>query len=164
MRHKGIICTLLATLLASGCTQPVKEYSYVNLNRFTGWKDDTQITLEFEMADTTNACQLYIVGEIAMKRSLPQENGYPVLITLIAPDSTRYRDSVTLPLHVVAQDGVSRTSHGVKEIEWPYRKNIYNKKPGQWKMILSKAGKDEDYSNIIGLGAYCKQEKYEFKR
>ena len=158
MKHR-CIAAFAAVLLAAGCTQPVRNYSYMNLNRLKGWRGDTQITLNFDMVDTTNACQLFIVGEVAIKRSIDNKKGYPVYITLIAPDSTRYRDSITLPLNVSAENGASRTSHGVKEIEWPYRKNIYNKIPGQWSMILTKAGKDEDYSNIIGLGVHCRQEK-----
>lgn len=153
------LAAFAAVLLAAGCTQPVKDYSYINLNRLTGWKGDTQITLNFEMTDTTNACQLYIVGEIAIERSIGKGKGYPVNITLVAPDSTRYTETITLPLNVSSEDRTSRTSHGVKEIEWPYRKNIYNKIPGKWSMILTKAGKDEDYGNIIGLGVHCRQEK-----
>lgn len=149
-----------AVLAAAGCSQPVRDYSYINLNRLAGWKGDTEITLNFDMVDTTGACGLYIVGEIAIKRSIGKEkNGYPVHITLISPDSTRYTDSITLPLNVLSEDGISRTSHGVKEIEWPYRKNIYNKMPGQWSMVLTKASEDVDYSNIIGLGVHCKQSK-----
>lgn len=154
------LAALAAILASAGCSQPVRDYSYTNLNRLSGWKGDTQITLNFDMTDTISPCELYIVGEIAIKRSIGKErNGYPVNITLIAPDSTRYTDSVILPLNVSALDGVSRTSHGVKEIEWPYRKNIYNKMPGRWSMVLTKSARDVDYSNIIGLGVHCRQNK-----
>lgn len=158
MKHK-CIAAIAAVLMAAGCTQPVRDYSYINLNRLRGWRDNTQITLNFDMTDTTNACQLFIVGEIAIKRSIGNRKGYPLHITLIAPDSTRYRDSITLPLNVLGDKGISRSSQGVKEIEWPYRKNIYNKMPGQWSMVFTKASEDVDYSNIIGLGVHCRENR-----
>lgn len=150
---------LLATmLLYGGCTQPVKEYSYRNLNRLKGWHDNTPLRFNLDMVDTAHACELYIVGEIAIKRSIVQEKGYPLKITLIAPDGIHYSDSVILPLNVSSDREVSRKSNGVKEIVWPYRKNIHNKKPGQWEIILSKGDAGTDYSNIIGLGVHCKQQ------
>ena len=148
-------------LLAAGCTRPVKDYSYINLNRLKGWYGDNPLTLSFDMVDTTYACEIYIVGEIAIKRSIVNSDGYPIEITLVAPDGMRYKDSVTLPLNVSKEREISRKSHGVQEIVWPYRKNIYNKKPGQWTMVISKGNIGADYSNIIGLGVHCRQ-NYEF--
>lgn len=130
----------------------------MNLNRLKGWHEETPLSFSIDMVDTTNACELYIVGEIAMKRSAVQEKGYPVNVTLVAPDGIRYSDSITLPLNVSADKEVSRKSNGVKEIVWPYRKNIYNSKPGQWQIILTKGDAGADYSNIIGLGVHCKQQ------
>lgn len=163
-KPKGIAATLLLgtilfAIMISGCSQPVKDYSYINLNRLKGWSENTSLTLNFDMVDTTNACELYIIGEIATKRTIEKEKGYPINITFIAPCGTMYRDSVVLPTNVVSDREVSRISHGIRVIEWPYRKNIYNKEPGQWSMVLTKGDLNEDYSNIIGLGVYCKQEK-----
>ncbi len=55
-------------------------------------------------------------------------------------------------VNVIADENTSRTSHGIRVIEWPYRKNIYNRKPGKWRMILTKSDTTENYSNIIGIG------------
>ncbi len=161
MKLKSCIITIAAILLSAGCSRPVKDYSYINLNRLKGWYGDNPLTLTFDMVDTTNACELYIVGEIAIKRSILNRDGYPINITLIAPDGMRYKDSVTLPLNVSKENGTSRKSHGVQEIVWPYRKNIYNKQPGSWTMVISKGKAGADYSNIIGLGVHCRQ-NYEF--
>ena len=157
MRPKGILALAMAVAMLTGCTQPVKEYSFMNLNRLTGWKDNTPVTLSFDMPDSTKACELYIVGEIATKRTIDKEKGYQLDIVLVAPDSLLYRDSVTLPTNVVRDNNISTTSHGLRVIEWPYRKNIYNRKPGKWTMILTKGDTTENYSNIIGIGVYCKQ-------
>ncbi len=157
MRLSGCVIAIAAILTCAGCSEPVKEYSYLNLNRLKGWQQETPLSLTFDMVDTTNACELHIVGEIAIKRSIAQEKGYPVNITLIAPDGVHYRDSVTLPLNVSTDRETSRKYNGIKEIVWPYRKNIYNKKPGRWQIIFTKGCKDTDYSNIIGIGVHCKQ-------
>ncbi|MBO5700296.1 MAG: hypothetical protein J6U83_04865 [Bacteroidales bacterium] len=169
MRLKGTITgyaaagkILGASIIASvclACSQPVKEYSFATLNRLKGWQEDTGAVLTFDMTDTINACELYIVGEITTKRTVEKEKGYPVHITLVAPNGTHYTDSLFLPLYTGEKDGVSRTSHGIREIEWTYRKNIYNKIPGQWSIILTKGDPQEDYSNIIGLGIHCKQKE-----
>ena len=155
-----IMAALLFALLCQACSQPVKEYSFATLNRIKGWQNDTGAVLSFDMTDTTNACELYIVGEIATGRTIQKEKGYPVNITFAAPDGTYYTDSVFLPLYTGKEGGItSHTSNGIMEIEWPYRKNIYNKIPGQWKIIFTKGDTLEDYSNIIGLGIYCKQKE-----
>jgi hypothetical protein len=155
-----IMAALLFALLCQACSQPVKEYSFATLNRIKGWQNDTGAVLAFDMTDTTNACELYIVGEIATGRTIQKEKGYPVNITFAAPDGTYYTDSVFLPLYTGKEGGIiSHTSNGIMEIEWPYRKNIYNKIPGQWKIIFTKGDTLEDYSNIIGLGIYCKQKE-----
>ena len=133
------------------------DYSYLNLNRMKGWKENTQLQLNFEMPDSTVACELYIVGEIATKRTIDKEKGYPLDIVLVSPDSIKYTDSIILPTNVTADENTSRTSHGRRVIEWPYRKNIYNRKPGKWRMILTKSDTTENYSNIIGIGVCCKQ-------
>lgn len=159
MKLNGQKIILLALLLVYGCSQPVQDYAYKSLNRLKGWQENIPITLEFDMADTTAPCELYIVGEIAIKRSIGKNIGYPVNITLIAPDSTQYSDYAILPLHVIRDGETSRKSHGVMEIEWPYRKNIYNRKPGQWTMVITQSDAATDYSNIIGLGVHCKQNR-----
>lgn len=159
MRLNGIIALVALLAGSTGCTQPVNDFSYINLNRLEGWKDNTELTLNFDIVDTTGACEIYLAGEMAIKRSIGEKKGYPLNLTFIAPDSTRYSDSIILPLHVKQGGGVSTTYHGVKYIEWPYRKNIYNSKPGQWRVVIAKADTSEDYSNIIGMGIYCKQRK-----
>lgn len=161
MRPDNLFCLFAAAaLLICSCTsRPVVDYAYVNLDRIHGWSGDEDVTLQFEMADTTGACALYITGEVATGRSMAEKRGLPICITLTAPDGTQYRDSVTLPLRVLEDGRSGKTSHGVREIVWPYRKNIYNKVPGQWTMTLSKGDGNEDYSNILGLGVHCKQNK-----
>ena len=161
MKLKGIILGALLLMMVAGCTRPVYKSSYVSLNRLTGWADDTPLKLTFEMTDTLGESELYLVGEIATKRTVEEKVGYPIKLTFIAPDSTCYTDSITLPLHVIQDGKIARTSHGIKEIEWPYRKNIYNKIPGMWEVTISKADTLDDYSNIIGLGIRCKQLSYE---
>jgi hypothetical protein len=157
---RKIMAALLFALFCQACSQPVKEYSFATLNRIKGWQNDTGAVLAFDMTDTTNACELYIVGEIATGRTIQKEKGYPVNITFAAPDGTNYTDSVFLPLYTGKEGGIiSHTSNGIMEIEWPYRKNIYNKIPGQWKIIFTKGDTLEDYSNILGLGIHCKQKE-----
>ena len=159
MRHNLLIAVLLLAIVA-GCTQkPVLDYSYVNLNRIKGWNTSDPVLLEFDMADTTGASELYITGEIAIKRTPDKMRGYPINIKLIAPDGSSYADTILLPLHVINDSKVSRTSHGIREIVWPYRKNIYNKIPGRWNMEITKGDTAVDYSNIIGLGIHCKQNR-----
>ena len=154
-----VLAAMVLAHISLACSQPVKEYSFATLNRLKGWQNDTGAVLTFDMTDTINACELYIAGEITTKRTIEKEKGYPVHITLVAPNGTRYTDSLFLPLYTGEKDGVSHTSHGIREIEWPYRKNIYNKIPGQWKIIFTKGDTLEDYSNIIGLGIHCKQKE-----
>ena len=48
---------------------------------------------------------------------------------------------------------------GAFTIELPADKNIDNKLPGQWSILLTKGDPQEDYSNIIGLGIHCKQKE-----
>ncbi len=158
MRIKGIFLAIFLLTIAVGCSNPpVLDYSYVNLNRIKGWSGNTAIELQFDMTDTTNACELYITGEIATKRTLDKMRGYPINIMLEAPNGTVYTDTVILPLHVARGGEVSRTSHGIREIEWPYRKNIYNRIPGRWNMIITQGDTTTDYTNIVGLGVHCKQ-------
>ena len=164
MRLKTIILGLALLMIAAGCTRPAHESSYVNLNRLAGWKDNTPLKLTFEMADTLGECELYLIGEIATKRTVGKKMGYPINLAFIAPDSTLYTDSIILPLHVIQDGEIAKTSHGIKEVQWPYRKNIYNKIPGMWEVVITQADPTEDYSNIIGLGIYCKQIKDEFER
>lgn len=159
MRLKTVISCVLLLIIAAGCSRPVNDYSYINLNRLRGWEGETALTLHFDMVDTTGACELYIAGEIVVKRAVGEEKGYPINLTFIAPDSTRYSDAVFLPLHVEHDKEITITSHGVKSIEWPYRKNIHNPIPGEWKVIITKGDSTGDYSNIVGLGIYCKQRK-----
>ena len=161
MRHKGIILGALLLMIAAGCTRPVHSSSYINLNRLSGWKENTPLKLTFEMTDTLGESELYLIGEIATKRTAEDKVGYPIALTFLAPDSTCYTDTVTLPLHVIQDGKIARTSHGIKEIEWPYRKNIYNKIPGIWEVTISKADTLDDYTNLIGLGIRCKQLSYE---
>ena len=137
---------------------------YANLNRLKGWYEDVPLKMTFEMLDTLGESELYLIGEIETKRSMGKKRGYPLHLTFIAPDSTCYTDSITLPLNVIQNGKISKTSHGIKEIVWPYRKNIYNKIPGKWEVVITKGDPSEDYSNIIGLGIHCKQLNYEFKR
>lgn len=146
-------------LIATGCNQPVNNYSYINLNRLEGWKGNTALTLNFDMADTVEACELYIAGEIAIHRSIGKRQGYPVNLTFIAPNGCRYTDSIFLPLLVKQTKGIASTSQGIMAIEWPYRKNIYNKLPGRWQVMVTKGDTCQDYSNIIGMGIHCKQRK-----
>ena len=161
MRLKGVIFGVLLLMIAAGCTRPVQRSSYINLNRLSGWEENTPLKLTFEMTDTIGESELYLIGEIATKRSVEGKVGYPIKLTFVAPDSTCYTDSITLPLHVIQDGKIARTSHGIKEIEWPYRKNIYNKIPGIWEVTVSKGDPSNDYSNIIGLGIRCKQLSYE---
>lgn len=159
MRIKGIIALVALLVGAAGCKEPVKDYSYISLNPLKGWKGDSTLTLNVDIVDTTGSCELYIAGEMAIKRSMSDKNGYPINLTFIAPDNSVYTDTITLPVHVKQTEGVSTTLNGIKYIEWPYRKNIHNPKPGQWQIIIAKGDKETDYSNIIGLGIYCKQRK-----
>lgn len=159
MKLSTIIAGVLLLMIATGCSRPVNDYSYINLNRLKGWEGETALTLHFDMVDTTGACELYIAGEIVVKRTAGGETGYPINLTFIAPDSTRYSDAVFLPLHVEHDKEITITSHGVKSIEWPYRKNIHNPIPGEWKVIITKGDSTSDYSDIVGLGIYCKQRK-----
>ena len=159
MRHKTIIAWILLLAVAAGCKQPVNDYSYINLNRLKGWEGETALNLHFDMVDTTGACELYIAGEIVVQRTTGEEKGYPINLTFIAPDSTSWEDSVFLPLNVKRDSDITITSHGIKSIEWPYRKNIHNPIPGEWTVIITKGDSEADYSNIVGLGIYCKQQK-----
>lgn len=159
MRFKVIIAAFALTLIAAGCRQPVNDYAYKNLNRIKGWTDGTPVVLDFEMTDTTGACELYLAGEIKRQRSATKSEGFPINLTFTAPDGSRYADSVTLPVNVVKGKGISSTSHGVMNVEWPYRKNIYNKIPGNWSVMITKGDPERDYSNIIGLGIHCRQRK-----
>ena len=126
MRHNTIIAWILLLAVAAGCKQPVNDYSYINLNRLKGWEGETALNLHFDMVDTTGACELYIAGEIVVQRTTGEEKGYPINLTFIAPDSTSWEDSVFLPLNVKRDSDITITSHGIKSIEWPYRKNIHN--------------------------------------
>lgn len=159
MRHKTIIAWILLLAVAAGCKQPVNDYSYINLNRLKGWEGETALNLHFDMVDTTGACELYIAGEIVVQRTTGEEKGYPINLTFIAPDSTSWEDSVFLPLNVKRDSDITITSHGIKSIEWPYRKNIHNPIPGEWTVIITKGDSEADYSDIVGLGIYCKQQK-----
>ena len=160
MKPKRIIFILaLLVAVATGCTRPVYDSSYVNLNRLKGWADGTPITLSFEMPDTLGESELYIIGEISTKRAIEEKTGYPINLLFLAPCGTMYTDSVQLPLHVIQDGKIARTSNGIKEVEWPYRKNIYNKIPGRWEVIVTPADTSADYSDIIGLGIRCKQIK-----
>lgn len=160
MELKNPAIALAAALLICSCTsRPVVDYAYVNLDRFHGWSGEEDVTLLFDMTDTTGACELYITGEVATGRSTAEKKGLPLRILLTSPCGIQYRDSVTLPLRVLEDGRSGKTSHGVREIVWPYRKNIYNKIPGQWTITLSKGDENEDYSNILGLGIHCKQNK-----
>ena len=161
MRLKGIILGALLLMMAAGCTRPVQKSSYISLNRLSGWEEEIPLKLTFEMTDTIGESELYLIGEIATKRTIGEKTGYPIILTFLAPDSTSYTDTVTLPLHVIQDGKIARTSHGIREIEWPYRKNIYNKIPGMWEVTITKADTLDDYSNIIGLGIRCKQLSYE---
>ena len=161
MKLKTIILGAMLLMIAAGCTRPVHESSYINLNRLKGWETNTPLKLTFEMRDTVGESELYLIGEIATKRSVENRTGYPIILTFTAPDSTMYTDTITLPLHVIQDGKIARTSHGIKEIEWPYRKNIYNKIPGMWELSISKTDTLDDYSNIIGIGIRCKQSSYE---
>jgi len=104
-----------------------------------------------------NACQLYIIGEVATQRSSAGKRGLPIQILLTSPNGVQYTDTLTLPLRVIEDGKTAKTSHGIREIVWPYRKNIYNKTPGQWSITFYKGDKGADYSNILGLGVHCKQ-------
>ena len=147
-------------VMAAACSRkPVLDYSYVNLNRISGWSKNEPVLLEFDMADTIGVSELYITGEIVIKRTPDKMRGYPINIKLTAPDGRSYADTVLLPLHVVNNNKVSRISHGIKEIVWPYRKNIYNKIPGRWNMEITQGDTTVDYTNIRGLGVHCKQNK-----
>lgn len=157
MKLKVLLAPVLVFAMLAGCSEPVKDYSYHNLNRLKGWAKNQPVTLEVQMPDSTKACQLYIVGEIKTKRTIDKEKGYPINILFTAPDSLMYRDSVNLPVNVVTDNTISRTSHGIRVIEWPYRKNIHNTKPGKWSITLTHGDTTENYSNIIGIGVYCKQ-------
>ena len=70
MRLKGIIALVALFAGVTGCTQPVNDFSYINLNRLEGWKDNTELTLNFDIVDTTGACEIYLAGEMAIKRSI----------------------------------------------------------------------------------------------
>lgn len=157
MKPKALLVALFGAILLIGCTRPVMDYSYLNLNRLKGWKENTHLHLNFEMPDSSVACELYIVGEIATKRTIEKGKGYPIDIVLVSPDSVRYTDTIILPTNVVADEHTTITSHGIRVIEWPYRKNIYNRKPGKWSIILTKGDTTVNYSNIIGIGVCCKQ-------
>ena len=159
MRLKTIIAWVALLIVAAGCKQPVNDYSYINLNHLKGWEGETALRLHFDMVDTTGTCELYIAGEIVVQRTTSEGNGYPINLTFIAPDSTRWEDSITLPLHVKRDSDITTTSHGIKSIEWPYRKNIHNPIPGEWTVIITKGDSEADYSDIVGLGIYCKQRK-----
>ena len=160
MRLSRLLHAVLLLAVAAGCSRkPVLDYSYVTLDRIKGWSGNTPVELQFDMVDTIGASELYIAGEIATKRTLDKKRGYHINIRLEAPDGNCYTDTLLLPLHV-KEDGVtSSTSHGIKEVVWPYRKNIYNKIPGRWKMVITKGDTTADYTNIIGLGVHCKQER-----
>lgn len=159
MRLKTVIAWVVLLTVAAGCKKPVNDYSYINLNRLKGWEGETALNLHFDMVDTTGACELYIAGEIVVQRTTGEEKGYPINLTFIAPDSTSWEDSVFLPLNVKRDSDITITSHGIKSIEWPYRKNIHNPIPGEWTVIITKGDSEADYSNIVGVGIYCKQQK-----
>ena len=159
MRHNLLLAMLLLAMAAGCSRKPVLDYSYVNLNRISGWSSNEPVQLEFDMEDTTGISELYITGEIAIKRTPDKMRGYPINIKLTAPDGSSYTDTLLLPLHVVNDSNVSRTSHGIREIVWPYRKNIHNKIPGRWIMEITQGDTTVDYKNIIGLGVHCKQNR-----
>ncbi len=159
MKLRTFIAGALLLMVAAGCSRPVNNYSYINLNRLKGWEGETALTLHFDMPDTIGTCELYIAGEIVVQRTTGEERGYPINLTFIAPDSTRYTEAIFLPLHVEHNSDITITSHGIKSIEWPYRKNIHNTIPGKWTVIITKGDNGTDYSDIIGIGIHCKQHR-----
>lgn len=161
MKSNRVVIIILALITLTGCREPVRDYYFTAIDKGRGWADDAPISLEVDMTDTLAPCELYFVGEVILQGGYCEVEGYPVGIKLISPAGRQFSDTLILPLNVKWGDGVSRTFGGVKEIEWPYRKNIYNKNAGRWRVILSKIDKNRDYSSLIGIGIYCKQNRYE---
>lgn len=153
-----IFATIL-TILLYGCkNKPEKNFSVFSFNPNIGWNNNDTIKLEIDLSDTLSSIDLYFMGEIKYNDELKNTPHYPLKIFLTAPTGEVFVDTLRLPTNIIDNTDIKRVSNGIMDVEWPYRRNVYNKLSGRWKIDVVKNCYKTDYANLISFGITYKKD------
>ena len=111
-------------LLAVACSNPK------SVEQFAPAGDAAEYSFTLDLRDTSVAYALSFYGRIDAGRDvLDTLTALPMTVCFTAPDSTRYGETVSIPIH---RDDPLSASFSV-----PYRRGMKPVLPGQWQLTLT---------------------------
>lgn len=153
---------MLAAVAVSCTTRPLQLTDFKELGISKGLQDGVELSLDME--DTANIVMLQICMQINNSQVINDNQTIHVAIETISPDSIRYKESIELPLNVHNNGANYALAGGIRNYQWPYRRNIRNHTPGRWTFTIipqGKTGEGTIYNEIIGVGISCRKEELE---
>lgn len=160
MMHLLPYLLILVTAVTSCATRPLQLSDFKELDISKGLEKGVELSLDME--DTTNIVMLQICMQINNRQTINGNQSIPVIIEALSPDSVRYKESIELPLNINNNMANYALTGGIRNYQWPYRKNIRNHTPGCWVFTISPQGASGEgtiYKEIIGVGISCKKEE-----
>ncbi|MBR5856438.1 MAG: hypothetical protein IKY70_04110 [Bacteroidales bacterium] len=151
---------IMVAAVVSCTTRPLQLSHFKELEISKGMDKGVELALDLE--DTTNIIMLQICMQIHNRHAINSNQTIPVIIETLSPDSTLYREEIELPLNVYLNTSSHTLAGGIRNYQWPYRKNIRNHTPGRWRFNISPAGPSGEgsiYKEITGVGISCKKEE-----
>lgn len=119
-----------------------------------GW--NRKVSFNLDLPDSTARFGMDICAQIYGREAVIGNMSLPVAMTFMAPDSTLYCDTLRLPLNVRRDDKhhYNRNGHLIT-VNWPYREEIVNRKPGRWIVSMEYNGSGSDRlpaENVLAIG------------
>lgn len=139
----------LTLFLLPGCTEPLRQSCFKNVDGIGGWTEDQTISLSLDLADNS---QDNILNLCACASEDAQGEEITVYLTFVSPDGESYLD--TASLRIEKTDASDFVKNGTEiQILWPYMKIGKLNKEGRWKILLDREKKDKPvYRKIRGMG------------
>jgi hypothetical protein len=143
-KRSSLITALLITILW-GCTQPVKDFDFVSLDR-DGYDTRDSVHLSVGIRDTTAQYTVYFSSRTDKGFPSPtiQAEAY-----ITSPTGNRTSHYLEIPTDKLMKQNVVKSSeqNGIYDITWKWRDDFSAPQGGKWEITLHilNRGKQESY-------------------
>ena len=143
--------TALAGILSlSSCTRPASTEDYLGLS---GKGTDGYYHFTVDMSDSLSTYDFWLYSRIDCNHvRLSSLRDFPMEVTWVSPDSTKYREKVYFSVH----DSVEGSDFYSNQYRLPYRLGVVPVKNGIWEMMV-KIDADEHFPGFRGIGLVCEK-------
>ena len=145
-------CHLLWLFLALpwSCSRPDINWGIETFNHKESWKE--AVVFDMDLPDSSAVVGIDICAQFYGDVSASE---LPVVLYFEAPDSTRFCDSIRLPMNVMIEKHIFSRNGKVFSVDWPYRRGIINRKPGRWRISAAPDTSRADatlFGNVRAVG------------